>query len=147
MRYRVGDRLPAPVIPVVDRMRIAYMAVSMRDPNPVHIEDEYAARCGLPGVIAHGTFVTSYLGLTVSRAVGVDAVRRLRVDLTAPVVPGDTLSTEAVVVAVDPAGEGEEPGAELVTVELTATRADGATVGRGTATFVQWHAGGEDARR
>ena len=137
MRYRVGDHLPAPAIPTVDRMRIAYMAVSMRDPNPVHIQDEYAARCGLPGVIAHGTFVTAYLGLTVSRAAGVAGVRRLRVDLTAPVVPGDSLSTEAVVVAVEPAGEGGEPGTELVTVELTATRADGSTVGRGTAAFVQ----------
>jgi acyl dehydratase len=127
-------------------MRIAYMAVSMRDPNPVHVEDEYAARCGLPGVIAHGTFVTSYLGLTVSRCVGVGAVRRLRVELTAPVVPGDLLSTAAVVVAVDPVGEGEKPGAELVTLELTAARADGVTVGRGTATFVQPHEAGERAR-
>jgi acyl dehydratase len=121
----------------VDRLRIAYMAVSMRDPNLVHVEDEYAARCGLPGVIAHGTFVTSYLGLAVSRSVGVAALRRLRVELTAPVVPGDTLSTEAVVVAIGPAGDGEEPDAELVTVELTAARADGVTVGRGSATFVQ----------
>lgn len=137
MRYRVGDHLLAPALPTVDRMRIAYMAVSMRDPNPVHIEDEYAARCGLPGVIAHGTFVTAYLGLTVSRAAGVGAIRRLRVDLTAPVVPGDRLSAEAVVVAVEPAGEGVERGNEMVTVELTATTADGTTVGRGTATFVQ----------
>jgi acyl dehydratase len=118
-------------------MRIAYMAVSMRDPNPVHVEDQYAVRCGLPGVIAHGTFVTSSLGLVVSRAVGVAALRRLRVDLTAPVVPGDTLSTEAVVVALAPAGPHEDRGTELVTVELTATRADGVPVGRGTAAFVQ----------
>jgi|tagenome__1003787_1003787.scaffolds.fasta_scaffold20916437_3 acyl dehydratase len=137
MGYGVGDRLPVPAIPAVDRMRIAYMAVSMRDPNPVHVEDEYAVACGLPGVIAHGTFVTAYLGLTVSRAVGVAAVRRLRVDLTAPVAPGDRLSTEAVVVAVRPAGEAADAGSELVTVELTATRADGVPVGRGTATFVQ----------
>ena len=145
MRYRVGDRLPQPVIPTVDRMRIAYMAVSMRDPNPVHVDDEYATRCGLPGVIAHGTFVASYLGLTVSRAVGVGAVRRLKVDLTAPVFPGDRLSTEAVVVAVEPTAENAESGAELVTVELTATRGDGGTVGRGTATFVQPQSAGDGA--
>lgn len=132
MTYAIGDRLPALASAVVDRMRIAYMAVSMRDPNLVHVEDDYAKRCGLPGVIAHGTFVVSYLGLTVSRVVGVDALRRLRTELTAPVFPGDAVTTEATVTAVEPDGDGE-----LVTVALRAVGADGTTVGRGEAIFAQ----------
>lgn len=132
MDYQVGDKLPGVTTPPVDRMRIAYMTVSMRDPNPVHIEDEYAAKSGLPSVIAHGTFVVSYLGATVSRAVGVGAIRRLRVDVTAPVFPGDVLQTRAEVTDVQPGPDGA-----LVSVRLTATRADGTGVGRGTATFLQ----------
>lgn len=130
MTYAVGDTLPRLEPPAIDRLRIAYMAVAMRDPNPVHVEDEYARRCGLPGVIAHGTFVVSYLGLAVTRAVGSAAVRRLRADLTAPVFPGDEITAEATVTAVLPDGDGT-----LVTVALSAVRADGAQVGRGEATF------------
>jgi acyl dehydratase len=128
----VGDRLPELTAPPVDRLRLAYMAVAMRDPNLVHVDDDYARHCGLPGVIAHGTFVVSYLGIAVSRSVGVTALSHLRVDLTAPVFPGDAVRAEAAVTEVTQSGEGE-----LVTVRLSATKQDGSVVGRGTATFVQ----------
>jgi acyl dehydratase len=129
---QIGDELPEIVTPPVDRLRIAYMTVAMRDPNLVHVEDAYAAKSGLPSVIAHGTFVTSYAGAAVSRAVGVDAVRRIRVDVTAPVFPGDVLRTHAVVIGSEPAPEGQ-----LLTVDLTVTNQDGVRVGRGTAAVEQ----------
>jgi acyl dehydratase len=129
---QIGDELPEIVTPPVDRLRIAYMTVAMRDPNLVHVEDAYAAKSGLPSVIAHGTFVTSYAGAAVSRAVGVDAVRRIRVDVTAPVFPGDVLRTHAVVTGSEPAPEGQ-----LLTVDLTVTNQDGVRVGRGTAAVEQ----------
>lgn len=130
MTYTVGQTLPPLEPPEVDRLRIAYMAVAMRDPNLVHVEDDYARRCGLPGVIAHGTFVVAYLGQVVSRAAGVDAVRRVRADLTAPVFPGDRITAEATVTAVD---------GPLVTVALSAVRTDGTQVGRGEASFYDRH--------
>lgn len=132
MSLQIGDELPEVLTPPIDRLRIAYMAVSMRDPNLVHVEDAYAAKSGLPSVIAHGTFVTSYAGAAVSRAVGMDAVRRIRVDVTAPVFPGDVLRTRAVVTGSEPASEGR-----LVTIELTVTNQDGVRVGRGTAAVEQ----------
>ena len=115
----------------MDRLRIAYMAVAMRDPNLVHVEDEYAKRSGLPGVIAHGTFVVSYLGAVLGRAEGVDAVRRFRVDVTAPVSPGDVLTTDAEVVEVAASAEGQ-----LVSVQLVAREAGGRVVARGSGTFL-----------
>jgi acyl dehydratase len=129
---QIGDELPEIVTPPVDRLRIAYMTVAMRDPNLVHVEDAYAAKAGLPSVIAHGTFVTSYAGAAVSRAVGVDALRRIRVDVTAPVFPGDVLRTHAIVTGSEPAPEGR-----LLTVDLTVTNQDGVRVGRGTAAVEQ----------
>jgi acyl dehydratase len=129
---QIGDELPEVLTPPIDRLRIAYMAVSMRDPNLVHVEDSYAAKSGLPSVIAHGTFVTSYAGAAISRAVGVDAVRRIRVDVTAPVFPGDVLRTHAVVTGSEPA-----PGGRLLTIDVTVTNQDGAHVGRGTASVEQ----------
>lgn len=132
MSYQIGDKLPEIVTPVIDRMRIAYMTVSMRDPNRVHLEDDYAGQAGLPSVIAHGTFAVSYLGLAITRAVGVDALTRLAVNLVGPVFPGDTLRVEATVTDVEANGQ-----ASLVSAELTATRADGTCVARGKASFLR----------
>lgn len=132
MVLHVGDVLPEVEAPKLDRLRLAYMAVSMRDPNLVHMEDDYAARSGLPGVIAHGTFVVSYAGAAVSRVVGVDAIKRLKVDVTGPVFLGDVLRTRAEVVDVEPSADGE-----LLRLNLTVSRDDGQTVGRGEAVVVQ----------
>jgi acyl dehydratase len=130
--FQIGDELPEVLTPPIDRLRIAYMAVSMRDPNLVHVEDSYAAKSGLPSVIAHGTFVTSYAGAAISRAVGMDAVRRIRVDVTAPVFPGDVLRTQAVVTGAEPSADGQ-----LLTIDVTVTNQDGVRVGRGTAAVEQ----------
>lgn len=132
MAFQIGDELPEVLTPPIDRLRIAYMAVSMRDPNLVHVEDSYAAKSGLPSVIAHGTFVTSYAGAAISRAVGMDAVRRIRVDVTAPVFPGDVLRTQAVVTGAEPSADGQ-----LLTIDVTVTNQDGVRVGRGTAAVEQ----------
>jgi acyl dehydratase len=131
MTYQVGDTIPEIVTPLVDRLRIAYMTVAMRDPNLVHVEPDYAAKAGLPSVIAHGTFVVSYLGAAVARAAGVDALTRLKVDLVAPIFPGETLRTEVTVVDVRP-----RDGGSVVSVALSATTTDGKPVARGRAEFV-----------
>ncbi|MEO2106911.1 MAG: MaoC family dehydratase [Actinomycetota bacterium] len=109
----------------IGRMNIAFMAVAMRDPNPVHVEDDFARQTGMPGVIAHGTFVLGYAGAMLTRAFGVAAVRRWRVDLTAPVFPGDVLDAEAVV---------QEVGAGELELTLAVRNQQGTVVGRGRAT-------------
>jgi acyl dehydratase len=132
MALRVGDVLPELNSPTMDRMHLAYMTVAMRDPNLVHLEDEYAAQSGLPGVIAHGTFVVAYAGAAVSRAVGVEAIKHLKVDVTAPVFLGDVLRAHAEVVDLERSADGE-----TATLRLLVTRQDGAQVGRGRAVVVQ----------
>lgn len=132
MTLSVGDVLTEVESPTMDRMRLAYMTVAMRDPNLVHLEDEYATESGLPGVIAHGTFVVAYAGATVSRAVGVAAIKQLRVDVTAPVFLGDVLRTHAAVTELQSAPDGE-----IATVSLEIIRQDGTQVGRGQALVIQ----------
>lgn len=123
LRLDVGTDLEVDQPPVIDRMRIAYMVVAMRDPNPVHVEEAAAAEAGLPGTIAHGTFVLSYLGAAVSRLVGVAALRTLDVKLTAPVFVGEQLQLTATVTAADGARR---------TFAVQAANPSGATVARGT---------------
>ncbi len=112
--------------PEITRLKIAYMTVAMKDPNLVHMEDDYARLSGLPTVIAHGTFAVSYVGAAVSRAVGVENVRRLKVELTAPVFPGD-------VITVSLTGTDEQDG--TTTGKLTALNQGGTQVARGEATW------------
>lgn len=114
--------------PAIDRMRIAYMAVSMRDPNPVHVEEAVAVRAGMPTVIAHGTFVLGYAGVALTRAYGFAAVRRLHVDVTAPVFPGDVLTTELEVV-----DERTERAQRVLLLQVRVLKPDGTVAGRGTA--------------
>ncbi len=119
----VGAALDVEQPPVIDRMRIAYMVVAMRDPNPVHVEEAAAAEAGLPGTIAHGTFVLSYLGSAISRLVGVDALRVLDMKLVAPVFVGEQLRLSARVTSGDGARR---------TVAVEAANPSGVTVARGT---------------
>lgn len=126
-----GDRLPELEVGPLSRIQVAYMTVAMRDPNPVHVDDDFARQAGLPGAIAHGTFAVSALGISVSRHVGVDALRRLQVNLTAPVFPGDRLTTEVVVQEIEDAEEGC-----VVHAGLQARNQEGTTVARGRASWV-----------
>lgn len=125
-QFEVGSTLDIDQPPVIDRMRIAYMVVAMRDPNPVHVEESAAKEAGLPGTIAHGTFVLSYLGAAVTRLAGVDAVRSLDVKLTAPVFVGEQLTVAAEVTEAD---------GDRRTVRVQACNPAGATVARGTVEF------------
>jgi acyl dehydratase len=102
------------------------MAVAMRDPNPVHVEDDLARRAGLPTAIAHGTFAVSYVGMAVSRAVGVRRLDELDVRLLAPVFPGDALRATATAIP-------DDRGAQRADVELHT--GDGRLVARGTVRF------------
>lgn len=126
--------LPTLTGPPLDRLKIAYMAVAMRDPNPVHVEDETARAAGLPGAIAHGTFAVSYVGMAVSRAVGVARLDELDVTLLAPVRPGDALTATTTVQDV---GNG---GRATAAVELR-TGGD-VLVARGTVRYSTSDGGG-----
>ena len=116
--------------PEVTRLRIAYMTVAMKDPNLVHMEDEYARLSGLPQVIAHGTFALSYVGAAVTRAVGIHNVKQMKVELTAPVFPGDVLTVTLV---------ETENGNDSTTGKLAAHNQSGTQVARGVATWLTAH--------
>lgn len=134
MDLATGDALPELLTPAIDRLRIAYMTVAMRDPNPVHVDDDYAVLCGLPRAIAHGTFVVSYAGAAITRVFGADALRRIRVDVAAPVFPGDVLRSTATLVSQDRHAADD---ALVLDFELAVRRdSDGARVGKGTAQVV-----------
>ena len=103
----VGDRAPdhrlaaegAPYAeisyPVAEDQTVRYAAAS-GDHFAIHLDDEFARSVGLPGRIVHGLCTMAFTGRAVLEAAGVEdpgRVRRLAVRFSAPLFPGDTLTT------------------------------------------------------
>jgi acyl dehydratase len=73
----------------------ARYAAASGDDFAIHLDDGFARSVGLPGRIVHGLCALAFAGRAALRAAEgeVDAVRRLAVRFSAPVFPGETLTT------------------------------------------------------
>lgn len=122
----VGDLLGPVTVPVGRDTLVAYAAASL-DQNPIHQDEAFARRVGLPDVIAHGMWTMGATGTVVADWAG-DAGRvvELGTRFTKPVVvpvTGAELVVTGTVTALD-ASTGR------VTVDLTATAGDDKVLGR-----------------
>lgn len=96
-RLTVDGREPLATIgyPVAEDQTERYAAAS-GDDFAIHLDDEFARKVGLPGRIVHGLCSLAFAGRAVLEAAGVGdprAVRRLAVRFSAPLFPGDVLTT------------------------------------------------------
>lgn len=83
--------------------QIAAYAEASGDHNPIHLDDEFARRVGLPGVIAHGLLQMGVLATVAAEATGGgERLRRLYCRFAGMVVPGDTVTFTA-----EPTGPGK----------------------------------------
>jgi acyl dehydratase len=90
-----GDPIAEVAYPVADDQTVRYAAAS-GDDFAIHLDDEFARKVGLPGRIVHGLCTMAFAGRAVLEAAGVNdpqAVRRLAVRFSAPLYPGDTVTT------------------------------------------------------
>lgn len=72
--------------------QIVRFAGAVQDFNPIHYDDAFARKAGLPGVIAHGplTFLVALDALIAD--LGADKLSGFQARLKAPVTPGAPLS-------------------------------------------------------
>lgn len=66
------------------------------DPNPIHVDENFAKMAGLPGIIVHGLCTMAFVSRAViDKLAGGDPLKlkRLRVRFTRPVFPGQTITT------------------------------------------------------
>ena len=76
--------------------QIAAYAGASGDHNPIHLDDEFARRVGLPGVIAHGMLQMGVLATVAAEAAGGgERLRRMYCRFAGMVVPGDTVTFTA----------------------------------------------------
>jgi acyl dehydratase len=81
--------------PIAEDQTVRYAAAS-GDHFAIHLDDEFARSVGLPGRIVHGLCTMAFTGRAVLEAAGVQdpgRVRRLAVRFSAPLFPGDSLTT------------------------------------------------------
>lgn len=78
-------------IATVSRRAIVQYAGIVQDFNPVHYDDEFARKSGLPGAIAQGPLTLTLVLDALVAQHGVDNIAGITVRLKAPVVPQDQL--------------------------------------------------------
>jgi acyl dehydratase len=102
----------------VTRADLVRYAGASGDFNPIHWNDRFATRVGLPGVIAHGMFTMALVGRAVTEWAGApDAIVEFNVRFTRPVVvPDDDEGAQVEVSAVE-----KEVEDGLTRLDLTAT--------------------------
>jgi len=90
-----GDPVAA-VDHTIDEDQTVRYAAASGDDFAIHLDDEFARSVGLPGRIVHGLCTLAHAARSVARTAGVAdprAVTRVAVRFSAPVFPGDTLTT------------------------------------------------------
>lgn len=117
--WAVGDRLahqPHRTVTEADNLLICALT---HNPQPLHLDAEYAAASEFGRIVVNGTFTFALMiGLSVGDTTLGTLVANLgydKVRMPKPVFIGDTLRAESEVIALRPSGSRPEAG--LVTFE------------------------------
>jgi acyl dehydratase len=128
-----GQQLPAQTYRVTRADLVRYAGAS-GDFNPIHWNDRFATKVGLPGVIAHGMFTMALAGRALTTWAGrPDGVVTFEVRFTRPVpVPDDDTGTE-----VEISGVVDQVTDESFGVNITATCGGQKVLGRAHALLLR----------
>jgi acyl dehydratase len=128
---RVGDALPTLTKGPISKDDLKRYGPAAGDPNPIHLDDEFAQSAGYPGVFAHGMLSMGYLGEFLVRAAGSPAaVRTFRARFAKLTWPGDTVICHGTVTAVR-----DDGAVRLVDCEVWTETQTGERKVTGTATL------------
>ena len=126
----VGQELPPLKKGPITRDDLKAYAAASGDPNPMHIDDEFARNAGYPGVFAHGMLSMGWLGQLLVQAGGVGSIRRFRTRFAKLTWPGEVISCRGRVTQVTDEGE-----MRLVDCEIWTENQDGERKLVGSATL------------
>ena len=124
--HTVGQVLFERTVAGASRERLRQFSEATEDPNPIHVDEDFAKACGFPTVVQQGPMTTAHFGRLLEDAVGVDRLRVLDVAFTAPVFPDEALTLTATVSSTD---NGK------TRCDLRAAKDDGTVTANGVAEF------------
>ncbi len=98
----VGDQIPPRKVTPDSELTKRYAAAS-GDPNPIHVDADFAKSVGLPGVILHGLYSMAQVAQANLDAAGGDprALRRLSVQFRGMGFPEQEITVTGTVKAKD----------------------------------------------
>lgn len=127
----VGQELPSLRKGPITRDDLKAYGAASGDPNPIHLDDEFAKNAGYTGVFAHGMLSMGYLGEFLVQAGGSpESVRKFRARFAKLTWPGDVITCKGTVTAVR-----DENGARLVDCDIWTENQDGERKVTGSATL------------
>ena len=100
----VGQSLPPLEKGPITRDHLKAYAAASGDPNPIHIDEEFARNAGHPGVFAHGMLSMGYLGQFLVQAGGLAALRRFRTRFVRLTWPDEVITCRGTVTRVTDEG-------------------------------------------
>ncbi|ARD46910.1 MaoC/PaaZ C-terminal domain-containing protein [Sporosarcina sp. P33] len=125
----VDQKLEPMVKPPITKVQLAQYAGASGDFNPLHLDDEFAKKIGMDGVIAHGMLIMGFLGEYVMKIAGKEAkVSAIKMRFGKMTVPGDEIRCTGTVERIY-----EEDGKRCIALDLTAEKISGGAVGSGSA--------------
>jgi len=78
----IGDQLPSLTLGPISQADLVLYANASGDQNPIHIDQNFAKKSGLPDVIAHGMLIMSYLGRLLTNAVPQSQIKNFSVQFS-----------------------------------------------------------------
>jgi acyl dehydratase len=102
--------------------QLARFSAGTEDPNPIHVDPDFAKRAGFPAVLQQGPMTTAYFAHHLRARFG-DRLKSLDIAFTGPVFVGEKLRLTATVA---------ETGAETK-LTLAAAKLDGTPIAKGVA--------------
>lgn len=113
-----GQELPIHVKKPVSKVQLVKYAGASGDFNPLHTDDAFAQKIGLPGVIAHGMLVMGFLGEYVNKLAGeVALVKDFKMRFGAMTFPKDVITCSGTVKSMT-----VQNGKQMVVLTLTASK-------------------------
>jgi len=97
-----GDSLPS-VVKHVTQQEINLYAEASGDFNPIHIDENFAAKTPLGGTIAHGMLILAYASEMMTKAFGKSWLEggKLSVRFKAAARPQDTITTSGKIDSIE----------------------------------------------
>jgi acyl dehydratase len=115
-----GDAIPPFVVENLTRTDIVRYAGASGDFNPMHHDQTFAEKAGLPTVFAHGMLNAGFVSKCVSDYVGRENLRKFKVRFATRVWPGDTITCKGSVTK-----KYEEGGKRFIEGDLVALNQKG----------------------
>jgi acyl dehydratase len=122
-------------VPDVNRTHFVRYAGASGDFNPIHHDQTYAERAGLPTVFGVGMWTAGVLSRVASAWFGPESVQRYAVRFATRLWPGDTIRCRGRIERVY-----EAQGVPHADLDLLATNQKGEVLVSGTATVRRWSA-------